>query len=64
MRLDRAQVARWSFRGVLLCVAATVVWALDLLADDLPGGRLAYAVGLTLLLLLAAAGTWLLVPRR
>ena len=63
MRLDRAQTARWVLRGGMLWVAAAVVWGLDLLADDLPGGRLAYAVGLTLLMLLAGVATWLLVPR-
>lgn len=64
MRLDRAQTARWVLRGGMLWVAAAVVWGLDLLAEDLPGGRLAYAVGLTLLMLLAGVATWLLVPRR
>ncbi len=63
MRLDRAQTGRWLLRGVLLWLAAAAVWGLDLLAADLPGGRLAYAVGLTVLMLLAAAATWLLTPR-
>lgn len=64
IRLDREQTARWALRGGVLWLAAAVVWGLDLLAADLPGGRLAYAVGLTLLMLLAAVATWLLVPRR
>ena len=37
MRLDREQTARWALRGVLLWLAAAVVWGLDLLAADLPG---------------------------
>jgi hypothetical protein len=64
MRVDVAQAGRWLLRGLLLWVAAATVWALDLLAADLEGGRLAYAAGLTLLMLIAATATWLLGPRR
>jgi hypothetical protein len=64
MGVDPTQVRRWLGRGLLLWVAALVVWGLDRLATDLPGGRLPYAVGLTLLLAVAAATTWSLSARR
>jgi hypothetical protein len=64
MRVNPVQARRWLLRGVLLWLAAVSVWGLDLLAADLPGGRLAYAAGLTVLMLVAATGTWLLSPRR
>ncbi len=64
MRVDGNQAMRWLLRGLLLWLAAAAVWWLALLATDLPGGRLTYAAGLTVLMLLAATTTWLLVPRR
>lgn len=64
MRVDGVQAARWLLRGILLWLAAAAVWGLDLVASDLPGGRLAYAAGLTLLMLVATATVWLLSPRR
>jgi hypothetical protein len=64
MRVDPRQAGLWLARGVLLWLAAAAVWGLTWLADGWPAGRLAYAAGLTALLLLAAATTWLLVPRR
>ena len=59
MRVDRTQVSALAVRGVLLWLAAAVVWGLDscALPDDLPAGRLVYAVGLTLLLVAAAVAT-------
>ncbi len=62
--VNGVQARRWLLRGVLLWLAAVSVWGLDLLAADLPGGRLAYAAGLTVLMLVAATGTWLLSTRR
>jgi hypothetical protein len=62
MRVDGAQARRWLVRGVLLWLAAVTVWGLDTLAADLPGGRLAYATGLMLLMVLACTATWLLAP--
>lgn len=64
MEVDRSQVVLWAWRGALLWVAAATVWGLDLLTDGWSAGRLAYAAGLTALMLLAALTTWLLVPRR
>jgi hypothetical protein len=64
MAVEPTQLRRWLGRGSLLWVSALVVWGLDRLAGDLPGGRLPYAVGLTLLLSVAAATTWLLSARR
>ena len=60
MRVDGSQATRWLLRGVLLWLAAAVVWVLALLATDLPGGRLAYAAGLALLMFIAVATVWLL----
>jgi hypothetical protein len=64
MSVDPAQVGRLVWRGTLLWLAAAAVWGLDLLASDLPGGRLVYATGLTLLLVIAAITTWLISARR
>lgn len=63
MQVDGRQVRVWLRRGALLWSGAAAVWALDLLADEWPAGRLAYAAGLTALMLVAAVTTWLLVPR-
>jgi hypothetical protein len=64
MQLDRVQTRRWLWRSFVLWLAAATVWGLDQLATDLPGGRLVYAAGLTLLVGLAATATWLFSPRR
>ena len=48
----------------LLWLAAAAVWGMALLAVDLPGGRLAYATGLTVLMLGAATATRLILTRR
>ena len=64
MHVDGAQTTRWLWRSVVLWLAAATVWGLDQLATDLPGGRLVYAAGLTLLMGLAATATWLFSPRR
>lgn len=64
MRVDTGQAIRWWWRGLLLWLAAATVWGLDLLAADLPGGRLVYAAGLAVLVAIAATATWLLSPRR
>ena len=49
MRVDRAQVRRWAARALFLWLAAATVWGLSVALADLPQGRLAYALGLTLL---------------
>ena len=64
MRVDGRQLGLWLRRGALLWLGATAVWGLNLVADGWPAGRLAYAAGLTALMLIAAATTWMLVPRR
>jgi hypothetical protein len=64
MQVDGVQTSRWLWRAVVLWLAAATVWGLDQLATDLPGGRLVYAAGLTLLMGLAATATWLFSPRR
>ena len=64
MRVDRTQVVRLLWRGFLLWVAAAAVWGLDLLAADLPDGRLVYATGLTLMLVITAVTTRLISSRR
>jgi hypothetical protein len=56
-RVDPAQARRWLVRGVGLWLAALVVWGLDLLVEDHPGGRRTYAVGLLLLAAAAVMGT-------
>jgi hypothetical protein len=64
MRIEGAQVRRQARRATLLWLAAATVWALDLVADGLPDGRLVYATGLTLLLAIAAVATWMVSSRR
>jgi hypothetical protein len=64
MRVDHTQVVRLLERGFLLWLAAAAVWALDQLADDLPDGRLVYATGLTLMLVITAVTTRLISSRR
>jgi hypothetical protein len=57
MRVDAVQVRRWAARGVLLWLAAAGVWALSVAMVDLPPRRLAYALGLTLVIVVAVATT-------
>jgi len=57
MALDAVQVRRWAARGVLLWIAAAVVWALSVAVVDLPQRRLAYALGLVVLAVIALAAT-------
>jgi hypothetical protein len=64
MRVDMSQVGLWLWRGAVLWLAGAAVWGMNLLATDLPGGRLVYAAGLTTFMLVAAVATWLVVPRR
>lgn len=64
MAVDRTQTSRWARRSVVLWLAAAAVWGMALLAVDLPGGRLAYATGLTVLMLGAATATRLILTRR
>lgn len=64
MQVDGTQVRRWLERGVMLWLAAVAVWWFDLLAADLPAGRLAYATGLTLLMVIAGTATWWIGRRR
>ena len=64
MQVDGTQARRWLVRGVALWLAAATVWWFDLLAADLPAGRLAYATGLTLVMVIAGAATWWIGLRR
>jgi hypothetical protein len=64
LRVDRAQVRLWLRRGVLLWLAAACVWGVALLLADAPGGRLAYAAGLTVLTAVAVLATRLIGQRR
>ena len=63
MRVHPGQALRWLWRGLLLWLAAAIVWVLDQVADGLPGGRLVYAAGLSLLVGTAATASWLLSRR-
>jgi len=63
MGVDGAQVRRWAARGLLLWLSAAMVWALSMLVVDLPQRRLAYALGLTLLTVIALAATRLVGSR-
>jgi len=63
MRVDGVQVRRWAARGLLLEMAAAVVWGLTVAVEDLPQRRLAYALGLTLLTVIAVAATRLVATR-
>jgi hypothetical protein len=65
IRVDPAQVRLWVRRGVLLWLAAAVVWGIDVLLHDHPGGRPAYAAGLVLLTAVAVVATRRIsTPRR
>jgi hypothetical protein len=57
LRVDAVQVRRWAARGVLLWLAATATWGLGVVIEDVPQRRFAYALGLTLLAVLAVATT-------
>lgn len=63
MRVDGVQVRRWAARGVMLWLAAAVVWGLTVAVEDLPQRRLAYALGLTMLTVIAVAATRLVSSR-
>jgi hypothetical protein len=63
MALDAVQVRRWATRSVLLWVAAAVVWGLSVAVVDLPQRRLAYALGLVVLAVIALAATRLVGSR-
>jgi len=63
MAVDGAQVRRWAARGLLLWLVAAAVWGLSVAVADLSQGRLAYALGLTLLTVGALAATRLLGSR-
>lgn len=63
MRVEGAQVRRWAARAVLLWLAAAAVWGLSLLMADLPPQRLVYALGLTLLSVIAVATTRMIGTR-
>jgi hypothetical protein len=63
MRLDGAQVRRWAVRALVLWLAAATVWGLSVFLADLPEKRLAYALGLTLLGVIAVVTTWLISSR-
>jgi hypothetical protein len=63
MHLDPVQVRRWAARGVLLWLASAGVWGLGTVLADLPHHRLAYAVGLFVVVVLAGTGTALFGAR-
>jgi hypothetical protein len=63
MAVDGAQVRRWAARGLLLWLVAAAVWGFSVLVADLSQGRLAYALGLTLLIVAALAAIRLLGSR-
>jgi hypothetical protein len=63
MAVDGAQVRRWAARGLLLWLVTTAVWGFSVAVADLSQGRLAYALGLTLLTVGALAGIRLLGSR-
>ena len=63
MGVDPTQVLRWAARGLLLWLTAAVVWGLSVLVVDLPQRRLAYALGLTVLSVIALAATRLVGSR-
>ena len=60
MAVDGAQVRRWAARGLLLWLVAAAVWGFSVAVADLALGRLAYALGLTLLTVGALAAIRLL----
>lgn len=57
MSVDGEQVRRWAARGLWLWFSAAAVWGLGVLVVEVPQPRLAYALGLTLLIVLAVATT-------
>jgi hypothetical protein len=64
MRVDGTQVLRWAGRGVVLWLAAAAVWGLTVLMADLPDRRVAYAVGLSVVTVLAVAAARVLSTSR
>lgn len=63
MRVDGVQVRRWAVRGLLLWLAAAAVWGLGVALADLPQRRVAYALGLTVLIVVAVATTRMIGTR-
>ena len=63
MSIDGAQVRRWAVRGLLLWLAAAAVWGLSVAVVDLPPRRLAYALGMTVLTVIALSATRLVGSR-
>ena len=63
MAVDGAQVRRWAARGLLLWLVAAAVWGFSVAVADQSQGRLAYALGLTLLTVGALAAIRLLGSR-
>jgi hypothetical protein len=63
MRVDGAQVRRWAARGLLLWLASLVVWVLTVAMADLPQRRLAYGLGLTVVVVVAVLATTLIGTR-
>jgi hypothetical protein len=55
--VDPRQLWLWGRRGVVLWLAAVVVWGLAVLVEDHAGGRATYAGGLLLLAAVAVLGT-------
>ena len=63
MAVDGVQVRRWAARGVVLWLASLAVWGLSVAVVDLPQRRLAYALGLTVLTVIALSATRLVGSR-
>lgn len=63
MAVDGRQLLLWAARGLLLWLAAAAVWGLSVAVVDLPQRRLAYAVGLVVLTVVALAATRLVGSR-
>lgn len=57
MRVDGAQVRRWAGRALMLWLAAVVVWGSAVAVADLPQRRLAYGLGLSVVVVVAVAAT-------
>ena len=63
MHVDGAQVRRWAARALFLWLAAAAVWGLSVVMIEFPQRRLAYALGLTLIAVIAVSATWIVGSR-
>lgn len=57
MCVDGAQVRRWTGRALLLWLVAVVVWSSAVAVSDLPQQRLAYGLGLAVMVVIAVVAT-------